>query len=617
MVEVDVRRDPDVVEMENEHWYRGILLSFASSRWQILNLVKERSSKYMGAEIQVDALAGFVSQHPQEVVQMIIPPGIGIKERRHATYTFPQSNKESRSHDGNETFKKLSAPSATVNLIDKSTSTQMETEADRRDDIDPDSDETFLTKDFDAKSPAEKKEDAPAAPSPATSPPPMEPLKPTHRLYEKSDIHSRSHLYDRRNEEGVSSSACNHTDQSCSDFDSSLSSVKRCLCGSSSASTIALNVQSTSESPTDLTANKSAVEDWGERGKWELPEYVDARSVAPVGSMQMDMEFHGQELYQVQLLRFNNPNEVFVVPYLKTRESLNIRLRRWFADESKSRNFVRIRTPDFVHPSLPVMVMSNNYCRRAVVQEVNVQMCSVTIWLVDFGEKQTNVKLSSLLFMPRVFAEIPAQVMKFSLGASHYNDSDESITRMQDIAKHFTYSYMQVNCDQKYVDFILRDKGYGQSSSLRHQLVALSLASFDDISQSDIDEMSDIMTLERSASVISNGAFAEGKTDVEIESDRTPRHSPSSSPQNGSIESNGVESTANNVAEVAEMNPFSSRALLPPVPRGKTRISVRDVRRQHPQSSTAVSTAEASELGQCQLVMILSSDSILRFQSSR
>ncbi|KAL6731972.1 hypothetical protein Aduo_002784 [Ancylostoma duodenale] len=291
-------------------------------------------------------------------------------------------------------------------MVDKSTSTQMETEGNRRDDIDPGSDEMSLTKNVDAKSPAEKEEEAPAAPSPATSPS-MEPLKPTRRhLYESSDIYSKSHLYDR------SPNSVNLTD----------------LQGSSSASTIALHVQ-------------------------------------------------------VQLLRLNNPNEVFVVPYLKTRESLNIRLRRWFADESKSRIFLRIRSPDIVHQGLPVMVMSHNYCRRAVVQEVNVQTGGVTIWLVDFGEKRTNVKLSSLLFMPRVFAEIPAQVMKFSLGASHYNDSNESISRMQDIAKHFTYSYMQVNCDHKYVDFILRDKGYGQSSSLRHHLVALYLASFDDISQ--------------------------------------------------------------------------------------------------------------------------------------
>ncbi|EYC45973.1 hypothetical protein Y032_0412g979 [Ancylostoma ceylanicum] len=300
---------------------------------------------------------------------------------------------------------------------------------------------------------------------------------------------------------------------------------------------------------------------------------------------------------QVQLLRFNNPNEVFVVPYIKTRESLNIRLRRWFAEESHIP--LRIRSLDDVHLGLPVLVKCQSFCRRAVIQEVNAGTGGVTIWLVDFGEKRTHVKLWSLLYMPRAFAEIPAQAMKFSLGAAHYNDSDEGLARMRDIAKHFTYSYMQVldgsdgdfsNCDRKYVDFILRDKGYGQSSSLRHRLVALSLASFDDISQRDMDEMSDVTTLGGPPSTSDGALTLEEKTDLESDRDRTPQYSRSSSPsQPDIVVANGAVSTTHNDAA---RNPFSARALLPPVPYGRTRISVRDARRQSSQSSSTVSTEQ-------------------------
>ncbi|EYC45968.1 hypothetical protein Y032_0412g978 [Ancylostoma ceylanicum] len=87
-------------------------------------------------------------------------------------------------------------PPLRVNKVDKSTSTQVDSEVDRRD-VASGSDE-ILSINFCATSPAEKEEE-PTASSPPPTPLAPEQTKPACRHeYEKSNIYSHSPLYDRK-----------------------------------------------------------------------------------------------------------------------------------------------------------------------------------------------------------------------------------------------------------------------------------------------------------------------------------------------------------------------------------------------------------------------------------
>ncbi|KAK6731797.1 hypothetical protein RB195_007948 [Necator americanus] len=333
----------------------------------------------------------------------------------------------------------------------------------------------------------------------------------------------------------------------------------------------------------------NAEKEWGEEGRWNVLDFVDAKELAHVGSIQTNMDLHESRLYEVRLLRFINPNEVYVVPYMKTRKLLEDRLRRWVDDESKNCTSLRPTSINNIYLGLPVLVVAHNHCRRALVQEVNVDRESVTTWFVDHGKRQTDVKLSSLFFMPRAFANIPAQAVECSLGAQH-NDgcvtSLNMLVEMRSIAKHFADSWMQVfksesrNGEKKLVDFYLRERGYDPSSSLRVRLLVAGLASFPDMTQDDVDALSELSPLGSPVAVEKKNNSIE-LMNTEQEEDNSGENEdidwthqsfkPVCSPRKNRKELTVWETSVGNVIK---RNPTRGRFALPPVPKGATRVYI-------------------------------------------